>query len=178
LDHIAFRVKDRKQTAQFLMDAFGYLVQDEFKINFDDGTSAECIALEPKEKSYKAHPWIWNAVIEGSPQEYHMPPEIFVSDGEPGSIVGNWVEEHGGIGGVHHLAFQVDNVEETMALWKERGWLPFTSDKPQKCPDLVQVFTTPAEIMGGVIIEFIERGEHGFCKDNVKALMTSTKGLK
>jgi len=30
----------------------------------------------------------------------------------------------------------------------------------------------------GVIYEFIERGSHGFCVDNVKDLMESTKNNK
>lgn len=50
LDHIAYRVKDRNKTAQFFIDAFGYKIQTEFEINFDDGTTAKCIALEPPEK--------------------------------------------------------------------------------------------------------------------------------
>ena len=33
----------------------------------------------------------------------------------------------------------------------------------------------PSELTG-VIFEFIERGAYGFCKENVKALMESTKG--
>ena len=60
--------------------------------------------------------------------------------------------------------------------WKEKGYAEFTSAQPMKCPGLTQVFTKPSELTG-VIYEFIERGEHGFCKDNVKALMDSTAGL-
>ena len=32
--------------------------------------------------------------------ELHAPPKIFVSDGPEGSIVGDWVAERGGVGGV------------------------------------------------------------------------------
>ncbi|MCE2806624.1 MAG: hypothetical protein LW700_15695 [Gemmataceae bacterium] len=48
---------------------------------------------------------------------------------------------------------------------------------PLRCPGLTQVFTRPSELTG-VIYEFIERGEFGFCKDNVRALMEGTRGIR
>jgi 4-hydroxyphenylpyruvate dioxygenase-like putative hemolysin len=108
--------------------------------------------------------------------EYHMSPEIFVSDGTPDSIVGQWVAARGGIGGVHHMAYQVESVEKTMEEWRMKGYAEFTSEKPLTCPGLTQVFSLPS-ILTGVIYEFIERGAQGFCKENVKSLMESTKGL-
>jgi 4-hydroxyphenylpyruvate dioxygenase-like putative hemolysin len=95
-----------------------------------------------------------------------MAPEVFVSDGSPDSIVGQWVARRDGIGGIHHLAYQVDSVADTMKEWKEKGYAEFSSAEPMKCPGLTQVFTKPSELTG-VIYEFIERGEFGFCKDNV-----------
>jgi 4-hydroxyphenylpyruvate dioxygenase-like putative hemolysin len=106
-----------------------------------------------------------------------MAPEVFVSDGSPDSIVGQWVARRDGIGGIHHLAYQVDSVADTMKEWKEKGYAEFSSAEPMKCPGLTQVFTKPSELTG-VIYEFIERGEFGFCKDNVKNLMLSTKNDK
>ena len=38
IDHLAFRVKNRKATTKFLMDALKYKIQTEFNIKFDDGT--------------------------------------------------------------------------------------------------------------------------------------------
>lgn len=197
LDHIAYRVKDRNKTAQFFIDAFGYKIQTEFEINFDDGTTAKCIALEPPEKikasnalnipwkdMYVCTPKTWGHTdpTENIKQsaaanvELHLPPEIFVSDGEPNSIVGKWVEQRNGIGGIHHIAYQVESVQAKMNEWKEKGYAEFTTEQPLKCPGLTQIFTKPSELTG-VIYEFIERGEHGFCKDNVKALMESTKTI-
>jgi len=179
LDHVAYRVAERKKTAQFFIDALGYTIQQEFSIQFDDGTTAQCIALEPPEKAVKDAPWTHMAIYGrpyGPIQEYHMPPEIFVSDGPPGSIVGEWVAARNGIGGIHHMAYQVASVEKTMAEWKAKGYAEFSSDEPMKCPGLTQVFTKPS-VLTGVIYEFIERGEHGFCADNVKNLMEATKGL-
>lgn len=176
LDHIAYRVANRKKTARFFIDSFGYQFQTEFEIEFADGSKAKCIALEPPERVAADAPWRSFAPAYGSPQEqeYHMPPEIFISDGDPRSIVGQWVAARGGTGGIHHLAYQVNSVAETMRQWQEKGYAEFTTKDPLTCPDLTQVFTKPSELTG-VIYEFIERGKHGFCVDNVKDLMESTK---
>src|SRR5882724_521415 len=96
IDHIAFRVRDRLKTVQFLCDALGYHVQQEFPIYFNDEKTdfAMCTALEP--------------------------PEIFISEGSPGTIVAEWVKAHGP--GIHHIAIQVDSVAETMEEWRQKGW--------------------------------------------------------
>lgn len=100
-----------------------------------------------------------------------MAPEIFVSDGNSGSIVGRWVQERGP--GIHHMAYQVDDVEATMKEWKEKGYAEFSSEKPMTCPGLTQVFTKPSELTG-VVFELIKREGFGFCKENVKQLMISS----
>ena len=181
LDHIAYRVKDRRKTTDFFKKAFGYKVGTEFEVKFGDGSRADCLALVPPEER---HPdtslWAYFALQAGPHQpiksEYHAPPEIFVSDGPKGSIVGDWVSERGGIGGVHHMAYQMEDVEGKMQEWKEKGYAEFYSDKPIKCedPNLTQVFTKPSELTG-IIYEFINREGAGFCKDSVKKLMESTK---
>ena len=83
--------------------------------------------------------------------------------------------ERGGVGGIHHIAYQVDDVQTTMDSWKELGYAEFLSEEPLQCPGLTQVFTKPSELTG-VIYELINRTGQGFCKDNVKNLMESTKG--
>ncbi|RJQ27026.1 hypothetical protein C4577_01770 [Candidatus Parcubacteria bacterium] len=195
LDHIAYRVPQgkRDEVAKFFMEAFGYAYQDSFPLEFDDGTSAQCVALEPPEKKkdslwkywsyteyYGCSPdipncWIVNTgeVLTIPNTEYHLAPELFISEGDPGSIVDNWVKSRGGYGGIHHLAYQVDDVAAKMAEWKEKGWAEFSSEKPLTCPGLEQVFTVPNHT--GVVYEFIHREGPGFCKENVKALMQSTK---
>ena len=189
LDHIAYRVADRHKTAKFFIEAFGYKVQTEFDLDFDDGSKVSCYALEPPERLDHRMPWTFEVQVAeqrktGLAQkptqtlvypslQYHQSPEIFVSSGEPDSIVGKWVAERNGVGGIHHLAYQVDSVVDTMKEWREKGYAEFTTEEPLTCPDLVQCFTKPSELTG-VIIEFIERGAHGFCADNVKDLMLST----
>lgn len=179
LDHIAYRVADREKTVNFFMQAFGYHIQDEFVINFEDGSYAKCMALEPPEKCKSELPLPWTLLHNATPgvsQEYHLAPEIFVSDGLPGSVVADWVAGRDGVGGVHHLAYQVQSVKATMEEWQSKGYAEFLTEDVLTCPGLTQVFTKPSALTG-VIYEFIERGAHGFCKDNVKALMNSTKGL-
>lgn len=176
LDHIAYRVADRYKTAEFFKSAFGYKLQTEFEIKFDDGTAAKCLALEPPEKLVGDPPWSMVAAQRGGEITYHLPPEIFISDGDPQSIVGQWVAARGGVGGIHHLAYQVPSVSEKMQEWKNKGYAEFSTEDVLRCPDLVQVFTKPSQLTG-VIYEFIERGKHGFCADNVKDLMNSTKAF-
>lgn len=151
LDHIAYRVADRKKTAKFFQEALGYTIQTEFEIKFDDGSAAKCIALEPPEKPPAKEKLPWRCVIPYDWQEvpdpgdetrtitmsqkqadYHVPPEIFVSDGDPESIVGKWVAARNGVGGIHHLAYHVENVADIMELWKQKGYAEFTTEEPME----------------------------------------------
>tara|TARA_Y100001951_G_scaffold94378_1_gene90786 strand:+ start:206 stop:640 length:435 start_codon:yes stop_codon:yes gene_type:complete len=143
---------------------FNYDVGTEFDIEFDDGSKAECYVLVPP-----VSPAIM--IREG--------PEIFISDGSPGSIVGNWVESRGGIGGIHHIAYRVRDIDSVVEEWKYHNVVEFLTDDIIDCPDdkLRQIFTKPLDYLGGIIIELIERGSKGFCEKSVKDLMNSTKGL-
>jgi catechol 2,3-dioxygenase-like lactoylglutathione lyase family enzyme len=188
LDHIAYRSKDRYKTADFFKKAFKYRLGTEFQIEFDDGSKADCLALVPPETRHpETDNWTYKKLfpshLAGPADplymvdcELHAPPEIFVSDGSEGSIVGDWVAERGNVGGIHHIAYQVEDVEATMREWEEKGYAEFYSENPISCkdPDLTQVFTKPSELTG-VIYEFISREGEGFCRDSVKKLMESTK---
>src|SRR5690349_12006231 len=108
IDHLAYRTADRKKTAQFFIDAFGYQIQTEFTIYFNDEKTetADCIALEPPEKVDKEMPFSYAFLPENATEAhvYHLAPEIFVSSSDtPGSIVYEWVAKRGGVGGIHHL---------------------------------------------------------------------------
>ena len=103
--------------------------------------------------------------------------EIFISNESPGSIVEQWVQNKGGIGGIHHIAYQVTSVEAVVEEWRSKGFAEFASEEPLTCPGLVQIFTKPLAHTG-VIYEFIERTTQGFCAKNVKNLMNSTKDNK
>ena len=174
LDHIAYRVKDRDETAKFLERAFGYKISDEFKIDFGDSKVAMCYAMTPSERKNFTLPF--SPYVETNHSEYHLPCEIFVSEGSEGSIVDNWVKDRGGIGGIHHIAYQVKSVKEIMEEWKANNLAEFTTDEPIVSSDLTQCFTKPHPLTG-IIYEFIERNNKGFNVDNVKKLMISTKDI-
>lgn len=174
LDHVAYRVADRHKTVDFFIQAFDYKIQTEFEIKFDDGSFAKCVALEPPEKVIRSPKWVFHDGY--TDVEYHLPPEIFVSDGTEDSIVGKWVAKRDGVGGIHHLAYQVHSVKAKMDEWKWRGYSEFATPEPLTCPGLTQIFTKPSALTG-VIYEFIERGAQGFCQENVKNLMLSTKDI-
>jgi 4-hydroxyphenylpyruvate dioxygenase-like putative hemolysin len=155
LDHIAYRVPNRDETVEHLNKMFGYHVAEEFTIDFDDGSKAECKAL------------IFSPL-----------PEVFVSEGSPGSIVEKWIQNTpNGQGGIHHLAYKVDDIDPIVKQWKDRG-IEFLTEDVVDCPDddLRQIFTKPQPLLGGVIIELIERGDKGFCQNSVKNLMEATEG--
>ena len=156
LDHIAYRVKDRHHTANFLKKTLSYSIATEFEIKFDNGSTADCLVLQPELKEN---------------------PEIFISDGTEYSIVGEWVKERNG-GGVHHLAYQVNNIQEIVNEWKKNG-VEFLTDNVIDCPEdnMKQIFSKPVKELGNVIIELIEREDKGFCQNSVKDLMNSTKGI-
>lgn len=179
LDHLAYRVKDKHTAALFFAKHLGYKIVDTFDLKFDDGSTCKCFAMQPPEKHMKTAPLSFGEIWFNWMDEklaglinYHMAPEIFVSEGKPGSIVDNWVEKNGP--GIHHLAYEVQSVEKTMKEWQKDG-VEFLSE-PLICEDgsLVQVFTKPHPITG-MTYELIERrSDKGFCRESVKSLMEST----
>lgn len=179
IDHLAFRTLNKDKCVKFFCEALGYKKQADFTIYFDDEKKevADCTALEPGNKTNEA-PWLTQVVIPGGNQEYVISPEIFISEGTPGSIVYEWAKKRGGAG-LHHIALQVPDdstVEIEMQKWLDNGWTTkFSTEKVISCDGLTQIFTSPNEVTG-VIFELIKREKHGFCKDSVKDLMESTRG--
>lgn len=173
LDHIAYRVANREETTNFFVEALGYRIEDEFQIDFDDGSCAQCYALTPAERKDMESGFFstWN--LSTPDGDYHMSPEIFVSEGTNNSIVREWVDKRNGIGGIHHIAYQVDDVAETMNEWTTNGWATFTTDEPIVADGLSQCFTNEHPLTG-VIYEFISRTKKGFNIDSVRDLMKST----
>ena len=171
---------DLNVAAEFFVKCFGYRIADDlpngFQITFEDNSVADCLVLLPPEQLSGNMPWITEHYFDGDFSNYHMAPEIFISDGTVDSIVGKWVGERNGVGGIHHIAYHVDDVEKTMEELQMKGFAEFASKDPMRCPGLVQVFTKPSALTG-IIYEFITREDQGFCKDNVKQLMESTRGF-
>ena len=157
LDHIAFRVKNKSNALDYFRQLFGYKLQETFypfKGAGDNNELIECSAMQPK-------------------SEAELSPEFFISAGPIGSIVGDWVKNKGG-GGIHHIAFNVSNIDAIVVRWKLYG-VEFTSEIID-CPEdnLRQIFTKPLDALGNIIIELIERGDKGFCSSSIARLMEST----
>ena len=158
LDHIAYRVTNRKKAAGFLAKTLKYTTNTEFEIVFDNKSTAECLVLDPNSSQN---------------------PEIFISDGTDNSVVGEWVQAQNGSGGIHHIAYRVSDIYAIVQEWKENG-VQFLTEDVIDCPEdnMKQIFSKPLDILGGLIIELIERQDKGFCQNSVKDLMTSTQGIK
>ena len=86
------------------------------------------------------------------------------------------MKERGETGGIHHIAYATDDIDKTVKEWREKD-IEFVTDDIIECPDdnLRQIFTKPQDLLGGIIIELIERGDKGFCQNSVKNLMESTQ---
>ena len=171
IDHLAFRVASRHHTANFFKKALGYRqcirVPRGFKVNFDDGTFAKCSVLIPPERKINGMSWNMLMPVPNFPeklQEYHQPPEIFISEGSPNSIVDKWVKRNGNR--LHHVALQVDDIDATKSEWIKNGFATFATEESLECPGLKQIFTDPSELTG-CVWELIERGpnDNGFCID-------------
>ena len=52
LDHIAYRVKNRYKTAKFFEATLSYTIGTKFQIEFDDESTADCLALVPPEERH------------------------------------------------------------------------------------------------------------------------------
>ena len=176
LDHIAFRVNSKDGAKNLLSKLLGYTIKQPFEIFFEDGSKVECFALKPPEDISKKLKHKLFPVVGYATAHYHMAPEIFVSEGGTNSIAKNWVEEHNGMGGIHHLAYESDDIEWDIKRWKKHG-IEFSTDDIIECPDddLRQIFTKPLPALGNIILELIQRGDKGFCGDSVKRIMESTK---
>ncbi|HEY3411594.1 MAG TPA: VOC family protein [Armatimonadota bacterium] len=150
IDHIAFRVDDLEKALAFYTGVIGLEVADRFEIDFEDGTHANCAAL--------------NA---GSIQ-------IFISEGVgDGGVVKEWVRLHGNA--LHHVAYAVPDIHAAVKDLKAKG-VEFLSADILEDANLLQIFTKPVA-QTGVIHEIIQRkGNKSFSTNNVKRLMESTRG--
>ncbi len=78
LDHIAYRVKDRFKTARLFIECFGYRIAEDlpegFKIEFEDGSSADCLVLLPPEQQTGNMPWMVEHYFNHDYTNYHIAP--------------------------------------------------------------------------------------------------------
>lgn len=149
-DHIALRLND-KDKGMHILSLLGYHIDEKFKIDFGENGEAESYASSGEGLT-----------------------EIFMTDGDRQTVIGDWIAENGP--GIHHFAFATDNIQEDIDKLRKAG-IMFSTENYLACDDLKQIFTKPLEALGGIVIELIERKTKGFCVGNVKALMESTKSV-
>ena len=70
----------------------------------------------------------------------------------PGGIIGEFLQKRGE--GLHHIAFQVENIVETLT-WMKKHRVKMINEQPVSVDDLKAAFLHP-ESCGGVLIELIE----------------------
>lgn len=128
---------------------------------------AKCIVLSPSEKpkvNEKLSSYI--RVLKANPEsifsereiedekyvEYHIPPNIFVLDGNENSEINNWVKKRSNLGGIHHIAFQVKNLKKIINTLEEKKYVELSYTSLLK---FNRIFTKPNKFTG-LIYEFIE----------------------
>jgi methylmalonyl-CoA/ethylmalonyl-CoA epimerase len=73
---------------------------------------------------------------------------------EPGQgPVGKFLEKRGG--GIHHLAFSVDNIEAVLAHLKTSG-VKLIDQKPRKGAHQTKIIFVHPDSTGGLLIEFVQ----------------------
>ena len=91
---------------------------------------------------------IWSPMSVASPRLELLIPS------SPDSVVAKFLAQRGG--GVHHLAFQVRDIEQAVRELRHKG-VRFVSDKPQTgVADSSIIFIHPHST-GGVLVELVQR---------------------
>ncbi len=74
----------------------------------------------------------------------------------PDGPIAKFIEKNGGRGGVQHLAFRVENIEEALAELKSRG-VPLIDEKPRMGAGGAKIAFLHPKATYGVLVEISER---------------------
>ena len=156
LDHIAYRAKigEREKLMTELTNVLPYRHYKSFKVVHSNATTT-CLKL------------------------YETLPVIVISEGlDKDSVVEKYCQKYGTR--VHHLAYEVKNIEKVVQIQKNRG-VKFTTKEiiGSEEEGIKQIFTLPTETSNH-IIEYIQRfGDFDgfFTPSNIAGLMLSTEKL-
>jgi 4-hydroxyphenylpyruvate dioxygenase-like putative hemolysin len=156
LDHVAYRVKlgDREKLMGELMNVLPYRLYKSFKVIHSNATTTTLKLNETL-------------------------PIIVISEGlTKDSVVEKYCQKYGSR--VHHLAYEVTNIEKVVEIQKNRG-IKFTTNEiiGSEEEGIKQIFTLPTETSNH-IIEYIQRfGDFDgfFTPSNIAGLMNSTEKL-
>jgi methylmalonyl-CoA/ethylmalonyl-CoA epimerase len=152
LDHIAFRVRKVAPVVDFYVKTLSFQVVQEMELDFG-GSKALSNVLN----------------LTGSPFY------IFVDQGlDEQNVITKWVDRNGG--GLHHMAYLVENIEAAADGLREDGMVFTTDSVVDTGGGLKQLFSHPHPVTG-VITEIIERYKEDvyFVQQNVLQLIKSTE---
>ncbi|MBN1328338.1 MAG: hypothetical protein JXA54_02585 [Candidatus Heimdallarchaeota archaeon] len=156
LDHVAYRVK-RGEREKFMSELMNYLPY----------------------KHYKSFIVITSNATTTTLKLFDTLPVIVISEGTTeDSVVEKYCQKYGSR--VHHLAYEVTNIEQVVKIQKARG-VKFTTENiiGSEEEGIKQIFTMPTETTNH-IIEYIQRfGDFDgfFTPNNIGGLMLSTVKL-
>jgi methylmalonyl-CoA/ethylmalonyl-CoA epimerase len=126
INHIAIAVKDVEETLKFWRDAMGLKVDH--------------IEDVPSQKSEVVFIPVGDSEVE------------LVKPTSPDSGVAKFVEEKGG--GMHHLCFEVDNIDEMLVQLKDKG-IRLINEVALELPGRKMAFIHPKST-NGVLVELYE----------------------
>lgn len=72
------------------------------------------------------------------------------------SPIQKFIDKKGG--GIHHIAFEVENLEESLTFLKEKG-VQLIDEKPRLGADNCKIAFVHPKAAGGLLIELLERAE-------------------
>jgi len=76
----------------------------------------------------------------------------------PDGPIAKFIEKNGGRGGVQHLAFRVENIEEALAVLKSRG-VALIDEKPRMGAGGAKIAFLHPKATYGVLVEISERND-------------------
>jgi len=130
IDHVGIAVKNLEKTLSLHRDVLGLEVKRDI-MNIEDQKMR-------------------NVLIKVGNSSFEI-----MEPTDPASAVAKYIEVKGE--GVQHISLKVDNIEETIAILKEKG-IVFTSEKPLQYGSAKVIFAHPKST-GGILFEFCERAE-------------------
>ncbi|MCJ8271630.1 MAG: VOC family protein [Psychrosphaera sp.] len=142
IDHLAIAVPDLEEALSYYLDVLGFTLESRLETN---GNYTGMVSAVVRAAKFSI------VLLQGT---------------TPSSQVSRFVTEHGG--GVQHVAFEVENLENTRKVLEARGQT-FITDIIEG-PGLKQFFTA-RDKASGMMFEYIQRVDNdGFAKESVAKL--------
>lgn len=128
LDHIGFVVRNTAETLKIFSSLFGFRVLELHEMT-EQGFKSTLISKE-------------RATIE------------FIEPISSEGAIARFLEKKGE--GLHHISFQVDNIDQQVRALKAEG-VQFASEKPEQVTETSRSIFIHPKSTGGILIELIQR---------------------